>query len=83
MGNEGIVRNPWWQFNTNSVSILNSPPPHEFLQNHATVISKESYICQYSISVSNKTFAAEAVGRLESEKAAIHAEYEQVRKSGL
>ena len=29
--------------------------------------------------VSNKTFAAEAVGRLETEKAAIHAEYEQVR----
>ena len=27
---------------------------------------------------SNLTFAAEAVGRLESEKAAIHAEYEQV-----
>ena len=31
-------------------------------------------------SVSNKhIFLAEAVGRLESEKAAIHAEYEQVR----
>ena len=29
--------------------------------------------------MSNKTFAAEAVGRLETEKAAIHAEYEQVR----
>ena len=30
--------------------------------------------------MSKRTFSAEAVGRLESEKAAIHAEYEQVPK---
>ena len=38
----------------------------------------QELLSKFSLPVSNSIFAAEAVGRLETEKAAIHAEYEQV-----